>query len=173
MSKKQNKKTMKNVNGSSDTDTDIFRFLIILVIICALVIGLYFFSKALVNKRNNNETDNNTNVTIDYDLATVGTIFNRPYSEYYVMVYDGTDDDAMYYSALITKYKKKENALKIYYCDLNNELNKEYKSQSELGNKNAVGVSDLAFGKVTLIKITNGSITNYIEDIEKIKNILN
>ena len=169
-----NKKTKKNnINVASDADIDVFRFLIILVVICALVIGLYFLSKSLVNKRTNNETNTNTNVKIDYDLTSVGTIFNRPYNEYYVMAYDGTDDDAMYYSALITKYKKKDNALKIYYCDLNNDLNKEYKSESGKGNKDAKNVSELSFGKVTLIKVKNGSITNYIEDIEKIKNILN
>ncbi len=171
MSNKKNKKN--NINVTSDTDTDVFRFLIILVVICALVIGLYFLSKSLVDKRNNNETNNNTNVTIDYDLTSVGTIFNRPYNEYYVVVYDGTDDDAMYYSTLITKYKKKDNALKVYYCDLNNELNKPYKSENEKGNKNASSVKDLSFGKVTLIKIKNGSILEYIEDIEKIKKILN
>lgn len=166
-------KQKKNIKVSSDTDTDIFRFLIILVAICVLVIGLYFLSKSLVNKRNNNETNNNTNVTIDYDITSVGTIFNRPYKEYFVMIYDGTDDDAMYYSSLITKYKKKDNALKIYYCDLNNDLNKNYKSENETGNKNASSVSELSFGKVTLIKIKNGSIIDYEENIDKIKNILN
>ncbi|MGN1342861.1 MAG: hypothetical protein ACI4VL_06720, partial [Bacilli bacterium] len=83
--KKNNINKVKNKN--TDTiDNEIVRFIIIFFIIAVVVIGLYFLSKSIVDKRN---SDNNTTETIEiaYDKLNVGMIFNRPYDEYYVMIY--------------------------------------------------------------------------------------
>ena len=99
-------------------------------------------------------------------------IFNRPYDEYFVMVYDSSDNDAMIYSSLISKYSQKEDSLKIYYCDLSNKLNKEFVSSDGTTNSNAKSVSEFKFGQVTLIKVRNGKIVSYIENIDTIKSAL-
>ena len=109
--KKNEKKLYKSNKNVSDADYDIKKFLIILTILIVVVVGLYFLSNAIVNKRDNKESNVNTNVTISYDTLNVGMIFNRPYDEYYVIVYDSTIDDAMVYSTLITNYTKKENSI--------------------------------------------------------------
>ena len=99
-------------------------------------------------------------------------IFNRPYDEYYVIAYDSTLDDAMYYSTLITNYSKKEDAIKIYYCDLSKKVNESYKAKDGNGNSKATSVQELSFGDVTLLKIRNKKIVNYIENIDQIKSAL-
>ena len=172
--KKAKVKKISNSKVLTDEQIQIRSFFIILVIIVALVVGLYFLSKVIVNK---NDTNTNTtqkeDVKIAYDIASVGMILNRPYDEYYVMVYDSTITDAMYYSSLITRYTNKEDSLKIYFVDLNNRLNKEYASNKETGN-NAVtnNVSDFSFGKVTLLRVKNSSVVSYYEDIDTIESIL-
>ena len=99
-------------------------------------------------------------------------IFNRPYDEYYVIAYDSTIDDAMVYSTLITNYTKKENSIKIYYCDLNKIVNKDYKSKDGKSNPNASSVQELSFNEVTLLKIRNKKVVNYIDNIDQIKSTL-
>ena len=93
--KKKEKRLYKSNKNVSDADYDIKKFLIILTILIVVVVGLYFLSNAIVNKRDNKESNVNTNVTISYDTLNVGMIFNRPYEEYYVIAYDSTIDDAM------------------------------------------------------------------------------
>ena len=108
--KKNEKKLYKSNKNVSDADYDIKKFLIILTILIVVVVGLYFLSNAIVNKRDNKESNVNTNITISYDTLNVGMIFNRPYDEYYVIAYDSTIDDAIVCSTLITNYTKKENS---------------------------------------------------------------
>ncbi|MGN1378799.1 MAG: hypothetical protein ACI4XR_00135 [Bacilli bacterium] len=165
--KKNNINKVKNKN--TDTiDNEIVRFIIIFFIIAVVVIGLYFLSKSIVDKRN---SDNNTTETIEiaYDKLNVGMIFNRPYDEYYVMIYDSNIEQAVYYSTILTKYKNTDNSIKIYYCDLSEKVNSVYYSETENGNTNASNINELSFGNLTLIKIKNGKIALYLEDIEDIK----
>lgn len=170
--KKNEKKLYKSNKNVSDADYDIKKFLIILIILIVVVVGLYFLSNAIVNKRDNKKSNVNTNITISYDTLNVGMIFNRPYDEYYVIAYDSTIDDAMYYSTLITNYSKKEDAIKIYYCDLSKKVNESYKAKDGSGNSKATSVQELSFGDVTLLKIRNKKIVNYIENIDQIKSAL-
>lgn len=170
--KKNEKKLYKSNKNVSDADYDIKKFLIILTILIVVVVGLYFLSNAIVNKRDNKESNVNTNITISYDALNVGMIFNRPYDEYYVIAYDSTIDDAIVYSTLITNYTKKENSIKIYYCDLNKIVNKDYKSKDGKSNPNASSVQELSFNEVTLLKIRNKKVVNYIDNIDQIKSTL-
>lgn len=174
INEKEIKKVSKKINtGVNEETSDFKRLLIILGIVVVVIIGVYFVSKLIVDKRKEN-SNNNEIITgkIDYDIVSVGTILNRPYDEYYVMVYNGEDTDAMYYSSLITAYQAKEKSLKIYYCDLSNTLNSKYISTSDKGNSNAKKTEEFSFGKVTLMKIKEGKITSYIENLDKIAEVL-
>ena len=96
-------------------------------------------------------------------------MLNRPYNEYYVMVYDADDAEAIYYSSLITNYEKKENAKKIYFCNLGNKLNSDFSAKGGESNPEAKSLDELKFGKVTLIKVKDGKINKYIENVDDIK----
>lgn len=166
--KKTNKDLLKAKPELNEEQQMIRKAIILFGVIVVIIVGVYFLSKLIVDK---NETNNNVteDVEIDYSITEVGTILNRPYKEYYVMVYNSTDPNASLYSSLITNYSKDT---KIYFCDLDNGLNKEFISGNKTGNKNAKSVSEFSFGEITLLKIKNGKVVDYIEDVTSISKIL-
>lgn len=174
MSKKANNKKVKEPKIRTEEGEVIHNFILLFTIILIIVLVIYLISVLVVNKREDdkaaakNETTAETK--IDYNLASVGMILNRPYDNYYVMVYDGNDDEAIYYATLITNYQKKEDGKKLYFTDLSEQMNSSFKS--ETSNPKATKVEDFAFGKVTLLEINKGKITKYVESIDEIKNIL-
>lgn len=166
------RRKVKETKYKSETEEEIIRFLIILGVVIVFVIGVYFVSRLIVNNRNKPAEDASTPGEIDYSTISVGTIFNRPYTEYYVMVYDKDDTNAAYYSALITQYQKNQDATKMYFCDLSNSLNSSYIADEGKSNPLAKTIDELAFGDITLLKIKNGKITKYIETVKEIETVL-
>jgi len=169
---KKVKNKIKDKKVQSETEIVVKKFIVLVVVMIVAVVAVYFLSKMLVDKRNTLPADESVAGVIDYDIASVGTLFNRPYDEYYVMIYDSEEAEAVYYSSLITKYQSKKDALKIYFCDLGNSLNSEYKSTDETTKVNTTDLSELKFGKVTLLKIKNGKVNKAYEDLENIKKAL-
>ena len=176
--KKKSKKEIKTIKSTSSLTDDqikIRSFIITLIVMIILVVGLYFLSVLIIDKKDNKNTNTtkDTEVEISYDIASVGMILNRPYNDYYVMVYDSTISEAMYYSSLITSYMNKENSKKIYFTDLSTRLNKAYASGNETGNKDVKNnTEDFSFGKVTLLHIKDNTVVNYYENIDTIEGIL-
>ncbi len=157
----------------SEEQQEIIRFIKILLIILVFVGGIYFFTKKIVKK----EDAKKTTITpgeISYDKIILGTLLNQNYNEYYVFIYDGNDNKAIYYSALIDLYSQKEDKIKVFWADLSNSLNKKFIANNEKEvNKKAQKISDLHVGKYTLIKVTNKKITKYIDNIDEVKKELN
>lgn len=165
----KNTKKIKNIKITDENDDIIKRFLLLFVIIVIIVIGVYFLTTLLVDKRTPKSDDNTLTGEVNSSIVSVGTMLNRPYNEYYVMVYDADDAEAIYYSSLITNYEKKENAKKIYFCNLGNKLNSDFSAKGGESNPEAKTIDELKFGKVTLIKVKDGKINKYIENIDDIK----
>ena len=174
MDSQKAKKIKKGVNVTTEDDTDIKTFFIILIIIVLLIVAVYFITN-VVKKDKTEEKDKETVAgEINYDITSVGTILNRPYDKYYVLVYNSEDNAAVKYSALLQSYMNGQNEkdyIKIYYCDLNNTLNQKYYNVGDdnKSNPKAKKVSDFDFGDLTLLKIEKGKITEYIEDYENIQ----
>lgn len=169
----QNK--VRNINISDGDNNEIKTFIIIIIVI-AILTGIIYGITELLKKEEKNENLVTSGV-INYEKVSVGTILNRPYEEYYVLIYDGDSKDAVLYSTLLTKYMQKSNSkdyIKAYYCDLSNSLNNKYYNVNNDGksNKNANKIEDFDFGDLTLIKIKNGKIESYIEEYKTIKEIL-
>lgn len=167
-----NQKRIKSINVGSDDENIIKKFVIILLVIILLVSIIYFVTEKTKTKE---EIENTTTAEINYEIVSVGMLLNRPEKEYYVMVYDSTSDDAILYSTLINNYKNKKDHLKMYYCDLNNKLNSDYynKNNDNKSNPKATKIDELNFGKLTLLKISNGKISKYLENYDEIKSLLN
>ncbi len=168
---KKNQKRIKRETYHSEEQNEIMRFIWILLIIIALIVGIYLFTRIFVTKdlfKKENSSETITPGTINSSNAIIGTMLNKKEEEYYVMMVDSSLPNAIYYTGLLNNYSRNENALKIYYVDLSNELNKKY-----LGNTNNI-TEDLESFKVstnTLIKVKNGKITaSYTseEDLEKV-----
>lgn len=167
---KQKKKTLQY---KTEEQAELFRFALVLVVVIAIVFGVYFLSKKLVVDESLFEVSYKEG-SINYERAIVGTIFNRPYSEYYVMVYDETKPEAVYYSSLSTQYtKRQEGALHLYHVNLASDLNKDaYVGSDGASNSKATKASELKFKDLTLIKIKNGKIVKYLEKESDIQNEL-
>lgn len=175
----KNEKKVKKLKNTGITtgedDNEIKRFIIILVVL-VVVIGATYFITNLIKKedKTNDPVDETVSGEVVYDRLSVGMLLNRPYDEYYVLVYNADTPDAVLYSNLITKQTSKKDATKIYFCDLNNKLNSPYYNVNNDGksNPNAKTINELNFGDLTLITVKKGKITSYVEDYEKIKEIL-
>ncbi len=151
---------------------EVYNLIIIIMIVIAVLSCVYLFSRAFISKdlfkkKEDTKTKETTkNVEFDYSKIIVGELLNREYSEYYVLVFDSTDDMAFDYENMLSAYNKG----KIYQIDLSEGFNKKYKS--ETSNPNAKTINELKFGKLTLIKVKNGSIVKYLEDKAAIRSEL-
>ena len=109
-------------------------------------------------------------IIISYEDATVGTIFNRPDTEYYVIFDDFTENPNQYLTSILFRYSNEEETLQIYKVDMSNGFNTKY--AGEQGNPSAQKVEDVKINGVTLIKIVNGKNVKYIEGTTNIENEL-
>ena len=162
---------MKKNNIKTEEQKEIKKFIIILLAILLIVGCVYFITDKFIEK---GDYSNTIPGSINYDRATIGTMLNRHEEEYYVFIYNSTKEEASYYSSLINKYQNKEEALKVYFIDLNNELNKDYYNvnNDNISNKKAKTIKELDLGDITLIQVKNNNISMYEDDISKIENLL-
>lgn len=167
------KNVLKSQKYYSEEQQEIRRFIIILGSIVFIILAIYIISN-IANKKNTYHYDEIKEGVINNDIVTVGTMFNRPESEYYVIVYDESDVNSVTYESILSQYNnyfsigfKKE---KVYFCDLSNKLNEDYVAKSdEKSNPKAKTIDELKLGKFTFLKISKGKITKYIEDVELVK----
>ena len=150
----------------SEVENEVYSFIKILIVVVLLILGVYFFTNAFVNK----EYDAKENIqdgVVSSNSIIVGSIFNRPYKEYYVLAYKGNENDAVLFDSYVNLYESKENALRIYTINLDNVLNSGY--YSEKGNSKAQKLDELKISSPTLIKIKSGNISKYIEGQSNVK----
>ena len=126
--KVKNIKMGKISNESTEDGNEIKRFIIIVLVITLIAGVVYFVTEKFTKKDEEEYVDPIQAGSIDYDKVIVGTIFNRPYDDYYVLVYNSEDQNAVKYSSLMATYTESMigNNKKIFFCDLNNSLNKDY-----------------------------------------------
>ncbi len=162
--KKNNK-----ITYHTEEQKEMIHFLIVFAVVLVVVCAVYFFSKVFVLDQNLFDVSYEAGV-VNSERVVVGTLFNRPEKEYYVIAYDETGSQAVYYSSLTTNYKNKQTgALKIYHLNLDNELNKDYYVKEGSGNSQATKSSEVRLKNLTLIKIKNGKIDKYLEKLEDIE----
>jgi hypothetical protein len=161
------KKKKLNSSYESNDTKEIKGLIIITLIISVLAVGLYFLTDKVLNKDTTTKTT--TTAKINYDICTVGTMFSRPYSEYYVFLFDSTSDNNTQYQSLLSTYKAKDKAIKIYYVDLNNKFNSPYVSDNS--NTKPTKASEVKIKGSALVLIKNGIVSKYYEttsDYEKV-----
>lgn len=148
----------------SEDSSEIRNLIIITVVIALIATGLYFLTEKVLNKKDNT---NSTDVSFNYDETTIGTMFNRPYDEYYVFIYDSTDDEATVYNNIIKTYRAKGDAKKLYFIDLNDGLNKI--AVSDTTNKKPANSEEVKVNGSALYLIKNGKVTSaYTESYDNV-----
>ncbi len=167
---KFNKKNKNAEKYISDESRELKNFIFILLGIIVLVLIVYGVSRIFVKDKETTTDNEVIPGEVNYEIVSIGTMLNRIDKEYYVMIYDVEDPNAVLYSAIINKYASNEKAKPIYFCDLGNKLNSSYYvGKDGKSNPDAQEIKDLALKDVTLIKVKNGKITKYIEEIDTIK----
>ena len=172
MEKKKAKKVKSNANSmkvQTTEQSELKSFLIVIGVVVVCVLGLWLITDKVVNKEKEEEKEQEVVGKINYDVASVGTMFNRREETYYVVLFDTTGDKAYDMSSLMSSYKQKEGALHVYTVDLNDYMNKKYYDPTKVDTKVKTYSDDIRFGDITLVKIKNGKITKYIVDYNAMK----
>lgn len=162
MNKSKNK--IKTTKYESDDTKEVKNLIVITIIVVLVAVLLYFLTSMVNNKKNVSD------VSFDYDTCLVGNMFNRPYEEYYIFLYSSLDSNASTYKGLITDYSESDDAIKIYYVDMNDKFNSSY--MGEKSNKKPASSSDVVINESALIKIKDGSVVNYYEKLDDYKSVL-
>ena len=174
MSKKQ---ILKNIQKDRETTTgkeekdNYFKFITTLAILLIIFIISYFAIGFFYTKEidfNKNETKDEIN--IDNNTIMLGQMFDQSEKEYYVLIYDLSDENSNI-STWESTYSMNEDALKVYKVDSSKKFNSKYIVKNG-SNKSAKDLSNLKVISPTLIKVTNKQITEYIEGEDDIVNIL-
>ena len=157
----------------SEDQKEIMRFFIVLLVVVLMVAAIYFLTRIFVTKDLGKKKEATTTEevipgNINYSVAIVGQILNRPYDSYYVMVFDTTGDKVNDAQDLMMRYNVKENSKHLYRVDLNNHINIEFYDK-ENENPEAKSVSEFKFGDLTLLYIKKGKVEKYITDYNKMK----
>ncbi len=170
--KKQIKKETKKIENNK-LDGEILSFIKIALGV-GVVVLIVFGATILMNKLGvfdeGYTKPEKGEIIISYEDATVGTIFNRPDAEYYVIFDDFTENPNQYLTSILFRYSNEEETLPIYKVDMSNGFNTKY--AGEQGNPSAQKVEDIKINGVTLIKIVNGKNVKYIEGTTNIENEL-
>ena len=171
MGKENSKKN--RIKYQTDEQREIVRFVLVILIVILSVGVIYLATRAFVTKdlfKAKNETTEAVNPgVINYDVAIMGEILNRPYNEYFVAIYNKTDGKYISdMSSMVYLYSQKEKHLHIYTVDLANKMNEGYYDPEHV-NEAAQNVSEMKVGDITLLRVKNGKITKYISDLDKMK----
>lgn len=163
MAKKVNVKKINN-------DNEVLK-LLKLVIIVSLIVLIFYIITIFVNKKDETKDETTTTpATIQYDYILVGNILKQPNKSYYVLAKTSDDVNSKVYEAYLSNYKKLEDALRVYYIDLDNPLNSKF--LNEESNFKINNVTDISFKETTLLLIENNKIKKTYEGKDNIIKIL-
>ena len=166
---KRMKQDKKNKNTFEETNY-VNRFVMTLGLVLIVLIGSYLIIGIFVTKTikfgTEEKKEEKTEVSIDNSTILMGQVFDQKESDYYVLIYNPKDN-----SSIIKNWKQhydlKTDGIKMYVVNSNDQLNKKYITKDN-SNKNPTGYSDLRVKDPTLIKISNKSVSAYIEGDEQI-----
>ena len=135
---------------------------ITIVVVLAIAVLFYLLSVYITNKPDKVRI---TEGTISYEQISAGSTFTMSDKKYLVIFYNR--DNGGDITTALSKYKSKDESLPIYYVDYNDAINGSIVSKDS-SNPNATNASELKVKNPTLIEISNGSISQYIEGEDKI-----
>jgi len=171
-----NNKKAEKIKFQTSEQEEFKSLLIVILVVIICVAGIYLITRAFVTKDlfqdDSTTEDEVTAGTIDYEVAIMGQILNRPYDEYYVVIYDKEAGDYINDMYTLTySYGQLDDHLHMYVVDLSNEMNKQYYDPDNV-NTDAKSLSEIKVGDITLLKIKNGVISKYIVDYAKMESEL-
>ena len=161
-------KKVKETKIMSDDVVKVRNMLILLVGVVIVCVGLFFLTEKMIEKdtKTNEET---TEVEFDNDIATIGTMFNRNYDEYYVLLYS-KEEHSKDLDSVLDSYRSSDNYIKTYYIDLDKKINSIALKDKLV--KNPTNSNEVSVNGPTLFKIKDGKAIKTIDGIDNIIDVL-
>ena len=161
---------MKGYNNNLITDDDSFKaknVIIVILIIMAVLVSFYFITKYVLEHKKDNTPV--VESVIDREKIMFGQIFSRSDDEYYVIAYNESGKSKDIYNKYIEKYNSKDNHVKFYEINLEDEFNKKFISEKSNIVSN---INELKVSGDTLFKIKDKTIEEYKEGTSDISSYL-
>ena len=148
---------------------------IITLVVLSIIIAVLYFITVRVTNNGSVEYIKNTTVPegiISYQEILAGETFNKPESEYYVLFYDGSDEELKSeITNVISTYKDKDDNKAVYTVDYSNGFNKYIKSENY--NDKVENASDIEVNGTTMMKIVDGKLVESKTDYSEILSVFN
>lgn len=160
----------KKVKVSKINDNNEMLKLLKFIVLVSLIVLLFYVVTLFVNNEEKEQTNTDTPATIQYDYILVGNILTQPNEDYYVLAKTSDDVNSQVYEAYLSNYTYQEDALRVYYVDLDNPLNSKFlKEESNFKFKN---ITDISFKETTLLLIKDNKIKKTYEGKDNIIEVL-
>lgn len=160
-----NRKQRRKLNQAKDEEyiQSTKSILITLGIVLVVFLLFYFLTVAINNKNRklNTKEKEKEEIQIQYYEILGDNVFTKSPKEYYVLLYDFEDPEAVYLDYLFNLYAGYEGQY-IYKVNLGNKMNEKFVT-SDKSNSKASKASELKVKGTTLIKIKNGKNVEYTE----------
>ena len=165
------KKQKKEYNNEEEKSI-VSRFIMTIGLILLALVALYLFVGIFVTKSitfGKEDKEETTEVASDKTTILASQIFDQKEDEYYVLVYD-TTDEVHNIEQFLNLYKTKSGSLPVYKVDSSKKFNSNY-IVTEDSNKNPESINDLRIITPSLIKISSKHVSEYTEGFEEVKNV--
>lgn len=132
----------------------------IVVAVIAAAFCIFFIASKIMDKNSHKDDifkESLDVAEIQYKDILISKLLKQKQSEYYVLVEYSKDENLKTYEGYIKNYEEnysKKDVLRIYTAQLNNAFNKSYYSDED-----SYEIDKLSFSKTTLVKVSNGNIT--------------
>lgn len=162
MAKRNNKMNRKIDNVNTNFKEEFVKIVKVLGIVLVIFGSFYLLTLYITNKDIKNKYANNVSeANIQYSEILAGSSFSKD-GEYIVIYYDKSNESInSVYTDLVSAYKEKEEHSKIYTVDMSSSFNKPFVSASS--NSNPKDSSELRIAGPTIIKFTDGVVSDYLE----------
>jgi len=155
--KEENKKETTQILNNSEVKN----LLIIILVVTAIFLIFYGITTLVTKNKSNTNNKTNEEVAIQYDEILLGTLFEQTNTEYYVLISKEDDTYLSTYSNLISIYQTSEDSIRVYFANLDNGFNKNYKAEKSNISNN---LKELKLSGTTLLKIKDKNIISSYED---------
>lgn len=170
MSKK--KRPRKITTSNSSYNNEVVKTVIILFSVLA-VLGITYVIAGLMTgeiKFGSPKEKEETPAEIQYEEIIMGEIFNQPGDEYYVLLFDFTNNYASSYITYKDVFEGNTENPKVYLVDMEKGFNKGFLAdEGEEYEQNPDNFEQLKVKSPSLLKISNHKVTERYEGKEAIE----
>ncbi len=167
--KVETKKEIVKEENTSKVFKDFTLLVIILLGVFLVIYGLTLGAHKLGWFDNRYTKPELEEAKIDYENINAGTMFKREEKEYFVLIGDFSEN-SLYINQIVSNYKAKEKALKVYKVDLSNGMNSYLKGEKSITNYSYP--QELQINDYTLIKVVNNNNAASYVGVDKISEVL-